>query len=427
MTVLLGVTGSISAYKACELIRRLRAADQAVQVVATGSALRFVGAATLAALSGQPVATFGWDHPERVEHVSLARAAGAVVVYPASADLLARAAAGRADDLLAEILLTARCPVLLAPAMHTEMWQHAATVANVATLRSRGITVLDPASGPLTGPDSGAGRLPEPAEVLAHVLDGLSRAAAGHPARSRDLAGARVVITAGGTREPLDPVRYLGNRSSGRQGFALARAAVVRGAAVTLIAANTDAAADLLPPAAVDLVRVGDTAQLRDAVLVAAEQADLVVMAAAVADFRPAAAAAAKVHKPADGSAPTVQLVQNPDVLAQLCRARDTARPHQVVIGFAAESPTPDRDDALTAARAKLARKGADLLVVNEVGPGRGFATDDNAAFVVGADGSFTDIARGPKLQLAHTVLDLALARRTQRGSTRHPAMPTVG
>ncbi len=410
-SVVLGVAGSISAYKACELLRRLTEAGHQVTVVPTASALRFVGEATFAALSGRPVASSVWDGVEGVPHVALGRTADLVVVYPATADLLARAAAGRADDLLAATLLTARCPVLLSPAMHTEMWQHPATAANVALLRSRGVTVLDPAVGRLTGPDTGPGRLPEPAEVLDHALDALARSAAGRPGRTRDLAGRRVVVSAGGTREALDPVRFLGNRSSGRQGFALARAAAARGAAVTLVAANAEAAPDLLPPAGVAFVAVTDTASLRTAVLSAARDADAVVMAAAVADFRPASTAAAKVHKPADGSAPTVELVQNPDVLAELCRVRSANRPAQVVVGFAAESPGPSPAAALAAGRAKLARKGADLLVVNEVGDGRAFGTPDNAAVVVGADGSVTPIGRAPKLTVAHAVLDLVAAR----------------
>ena len=410
-SVVLGVTGSVAAYKACELVRRLGETGHEVTVVASPSALRFVGEASFAALSGRPVLTSIWDYVDAVPHVALGRAADLVLVYPATADLLARAAAGRADDLLTATLLTARCPVLLSPAMHTEMWQHPATRANVAVLRSRGTTVLDPAVGRLTGPDSGPGRLPEPAEVLDHARDALTRSAAGLAGRPRDLAGRRVVVTAGGTREDLDPVRFLGNRSSGRQGFALARAAAVRGATVTLIAANPEAAPDLLPPAGVDLVPVTDTASLRSAVLAAAADADVVVMAAAVADFRPASTSTTKVHRPADGSARTVELVQNPDVLAELCRARARDRPGQVVVGFAAESPGPTRADQVAAARAKLARKGADLLVANEVGAGRGFGTVDNAAVVVGADGSVSEVGRAPKLTVAHGVLDLVAAR----------------
>ncbi len=413
--VLLGVAGSIAAYKSCELIRRLREAGADVTVLPTGSALRFVGEATFAALSGEPVATSLWEGPDTVPHVTLGRSADLVLVYPATADLLARAAAGRADDLLTATLLTARCPVLLGPAMHTEMWQHRATVDNVALLRARGVTVLEPASGRLTGPDSGPGRLPEPAEVAAHALDALDRRAAGGPDRVRDLVGRRVVVSAGGTREALDPVRFLGNRSSGRQGFAVARAAAVRGAHVTLVAANTEDAPDLAPPAGVDLVRVVDTAGLREAVLAAAREADVVVMVAAVADFRPATPAPAKVHKAADGTAPTVRLVQNPDVLAEVCRARDRDRTGQVVVGFAAETPAGNGTDAIGQARAKLVRKGADLLVVNDVGDGRGFATPDNAAVVIGADGSLTTIDRAPKLTVAHAVLDLALERLAPR------------
>lgn len=412
-SVLLGVAGSVAAYKSLELLRRLRDAGCDVTAVPTAAALRFVGTASFEALSGRPVAAGLWDAPDTNAHVTLGRAADLVLGYPVTADLLARAAAGRADDLLAAVLLTARCPVLLAPAMHTEMWTHPATADNVATLRSRGVTVLDPAVGRLSGADSGPGRAPEPAEVAEHALDALANAAAGGPPRTRDLAGRRIVVSAGGTREPLDPVRFLGNRSSGRQGFALARAAALRGAEVVLVAANTEDAPDLVPPAGVDLVRVGTAAQLRAAVLAAADPgedrpgADLVVMAAAVADYRPAGAAAAKVAKPADGSAPAVALVQNPDVLAELAAARPAGR---VVVGFAAESPAGSEEASLAAGRAKLARKGADLLVVNEVGDDLGFATPDNAATVLGADGSVTMVPRAGKTTVAHAVLDRAAA-----------------
>jgi phosphopantothenoylcysteine decarboxylase/phosphopantothenate--cysteine ligase len=320
------------------------------------------------------------------------------VVAPATADLLAKAAHGLADDLLTNTLLTARCPVLFVPAMHTEMWEHAATQANVATLRSRGAIVLDPAVGRLTGADTGKGRLPEPAEIAAVAFRLLARAG------SQDLAGRHVLVSAGGTREYLDPVRFLGNRSSGRQGYALAVTAAARGAKVTLVAANTT----LADPAGVDVVRVVSTAELRDAVLAAAPAADAVVMAAAPADFRPAAFAPNKIKKRDDGGAPAVELVQNPDILAELSANR--SRPGQVVVGFAAETGD-DASSVLEHARAKLLRKGCDLLVVNEVGAGKAFEVAENAAVVLGADGTATEVPLGPKEQLADVVWDLVVRR----------------
>ncbi len=392
--VVLGVSGGIAAYKACELLRRLTESGHDVQVVPTEAALRFVGAATWAALSGHPVATDVWSEVERVPHVRIGQRADLVLVAPATADLLARAAAGRADDLLTATLLTARCPVVLAPAMHTEMWEHPATQANVATLRARGALVVEPAVGRLTGADTGAGRLPEPAELYEVARSVLAR-----PGLRPDLADRHVVVSAGGTREPLDPVRFLGNRSSGRQGYALARAAALRGARVTLVAATV-----VLPdPAGVAVVPVTTAAELRDAVVAAAKDADAVVMAAAVADFRPQALAETKIKKGDDEPAP-LRLVRTVDVLAELSAAR--ARPAQVVVGFAAET-----DDVLAHGRAKLARKGCDLLVVNEVGAGRGFEVADNAAVVLGADGSVTEVAHGPKEALAHVVWDLVASR----------------
>jgi phosphopantothenoylcysteine decarboxylase / phosphopantothenate---cysteine ligase len=288
--VVLGVAGGIAAYKACLLLRLLTESGHDVTVVPTAAALEFVGAPTWAALSGRPVASTVWENAESVPHVRLGREADLVVVAPATADLLARAAHGLADDLLTNTLLTARCPVVLAPAMHTEMWLHPATQANVATLRSRGVVVLDPASGRLTGADTGPGRLPEPEAILQAALSLLRRGPQAGPGAVADLAGRRVVVSAGGTREPLDPVRYLGNRSSGRQGFALAATAAARGAKVTLVAANTE----LPAPAGAEVVAVGTTAELRAAVLDAAAGADAVVMAAAVADFRPASSPSAR-------------------------------------------------------------------------------------------------------------------------------------
>jgi phosphopantothenoylcysteine decarboxylase / phosphopantothenate---cysteine ligase len=397
--ILLGVAGGIAAYKACELLRRLTESGHSVRVLPTASALEFVGAATFEALSGQPVHTGVFADVPSVPHVKLGQQAELVVVAPATADLMARAAHGRADDLLTASLLTARCPVLFAPAMHTEMWEHPATRANVALLRSRGAVVLEPASGRLTGADTGPGRLPDPAEIadLARLL--LERP----DALPRDLEGRRVVVSAGGTREALDPVRYLGNRSSGRQGYALARVAAQRGARVTLVAAHT---ADLGDPAAVDVVRAGSARELREAVLDAAKDADAVVMAAAVADFRPVALAESKIKKGAADPEP-LALTTNPDVLAELVGLR---APGQVVVGFAAETGDAG-GDVLHHGRAKLARKGCDLLVVNAVGDGRAFEVPDNAGWLLGADGSEAELAAGSKALLASRVWDAVAAR----------------
>ncbi|WP_446213900.1 bifunctional phosphopantothenoylcysteine decarboxylase/phosphopantothenate--cysteine ligase CoaBC [Micromonospora sp. IBSANI012] len=393
--IVLGVGGGIAAYKACELLRLFTESGHRVRVVPTASALRFVGAPTWAALSGQPVADDVWSDVHEVPHVRLGQRADLVVVAPATADLLAKAAHGLADDLLTNTLLTARCPVVLAPAMHTEMWEHPATVANVATLRSRGVRVIEPAVGRLTGADTGKGRLPDPAEIFAVARRALAR---GLDAPA-DLAGRHVVVTAGGTREPLDPVRFLGNRSSGKQGYAFARAAVARGARVTLVAANVA----LSDPAGVDLVRVGTTEELRKATLEAAADADVVVMAAAPADFRPATYAPGKIKKSEDGSAPTIALVTNPDIAAELGRQR---RPEQLLVVFAAET-----GDAEANGRAKLARKRADLIVINEVGVDKVFGAETNAATVVGADGSVTTLPEQSKEDLADRVWDLVVTR----------------
>jgi phosphopantothenoylcysteine decarboxylase / phosphopantothenate---cysteine ligase len=392
--VVLGVSGGIAAYKSCELLRLLTESGHDVRVVPTEAALKFVGAATWAALSGHPVSSDVWTDVEQVPHVRIGQSADLVVVAPATADLLARAATGRADDLLTATLLTARCPVMFAPAMHTEMWEHPATQANVATLRDRGAVVLDPAVGRLTGADSGAGRLPEPAEIYAAAMLLLDRGLL-----PLDLAGRHVLVTAGGTREPLDPVRFLGNRSSGKQGYALARTALARGAEVTLVAANVS----LPDPAGAKVVRVETAAQLRDATRDAARTADVVVMAAAVADFRPAHLAAGKIKK-TDADPAALELVRNPDILAEL--AGERLRPGQVIVGFAAET-----DDVLANGRAKLAGKQCDLLVVNHVGDGRAFDRADNAAVILGADGSAVDVPLSSKDAVAHAVWDAVTVR----------------
>ncbi len=395
MRIVLGVSAGIAAYKSCELLRLLTEAGHEIRVLPTPDSLRFVGAATWAALSGQPADTEVWEQADQVPHVRLGQAADLVIVAPATADLIARAAAGMSGDLLTATLLTARCPVVFAPAMHTEMWQHPATQANVATLRARGALVLEAASGRLTGADSGPGRMSEPAELFAVALRVLARGAAGLTA---DLAGRRVVISAGGTREELDPVRFLGNWSSGRQGYALAMTAAARGAEVTLVTANTE----LADPAGATLVRVTSADQMRQAVLTAAPAADIIVMAAAVADFRPQSRAAEKIKK--TGTAPEpIRLTRNPDILRELVAAR--TRPGQVIVGFAAETA-----GVLAAGRQKLASKGCDLLVVNQVGGGRAFGTADNEAVILAADGSQTVVQRGPKEALADIIWDLAAA-----------------
>ncbi|MFN8170138.1 MAG: bifunctional phosphopantothenoylcysteine decarboxylase/phosphopantothenate--cysteine ligase CoaBC [Candidatus Nanopelagicales bacterium] len=395
--VVLGVGGGIAAYKAAELLRRLAESGHDVTVVPTRAALKFVGAATWSALSGKPVSAEVWDDVHHVPHVRLGQEADLVVVAPATADLLARAAAGTADDLLANVLLTARCPVVMAPAMHTEMWEHAATQANVATLRSRGVVVLDPASGRRTGADSGPGRLPEPAAIAEVCREVLARGA-----REPDLLGRTVLVSAGGTREPLDPVRFLGNRSSGKQGYALASTAAARGAQVVLVSANVA----LPDPAGATVVRVGTAEELRRAVLAHADEADVVVMAAAVADFRPVAVADHKIKKDDAGGVPEpIALERTADVLAEVVAERRAKDRAQVVVGFAAETGD-EHGGVLDHGRAKLARKGCDLLVVNDVTEGKAFGTDDNEVVVLAADGGSTPVPRAAKDAVADAVWD---------------------
>jgi phosphopantothenoylcysteine decarboxylase/phosphopantothenate--cysteine ligase len=413
--VVLGVGGGIAAYKVVSLLRLLTESGHDVHVVPTRSALQFVGEPTWSALSGHPVRAEVWDDADQVPHVRLGREADLVVVAPATADLLARAAHGLADDLLTATLLTATCPVLLAPAMHTEMWQHPATRANVETLRARGVVVLEPASGRLTGADTGPGRLPEPEDLYAACRRALGEDAGADPSATTvgDLAGRTVVVSAGGTREPLDPVRFLGNRSSGKQGLALARAAAARGAKVVLVAANVS----VVDVPGIDLVEGGTALELREAVLSLADRADVVVMAAAVADFRPATYAEHKIKKtdPADGSPaapPVISLVRNPDVLAELVQRRAAGRSPagQVLVGFAAETGD-EHGDVLTLGRAKLARKGCDLMVVNEVGPSLTFGQDESSATIVDDRGGEQHVPHGPKQALAAAVWDVVVDR----------------
>ncbi len=395
--IVLGVSGGIAAYKACELLRRLTESGHSVRVVPTAAALQFVGAPTWAALSGQPVATDVWDDVHQVPHVRIGQSADLVVVAPATADLLAKAAHGIADDLLTNTLLTARCPVVFVPAMHTEMWQHPATAENVATLRRRGALVVEPAVGRLTGVDTGKGRLPEPEEIFRVVARVLRRGVA-----APDLVGRTVVVTAGGTREYLDPVRFLGNSSSGKQGYAFAYAAAARGAEVTLVAANVS----LPDPAGVDVVRVTTTEELRLAVHRVAERADAIVMAAAPSDYRPADYSEAKLKKSDDGTAPVLSLAVNPDIAAELGRKK---RPEQVLVVFAAE--TAGGEAGLDNARVKLAGKNADMVVFNHVGRDKVFGADDSAVTVIDTAGTTTELGPGSKDDLADAVWDLVFTK----------------
>jgi phosphopantothenoylcysteine decarboxylase/phosphopantothenate--cysteine ligase len=401
--IVLGVAGGIAAYKSCYLLRLLAEAGREVNVVPTRNALQFVGKATWEALSGHPVSADVWDTSWQVPHVRLGREAELVVVAPATADLLARAAAGRADDLLTNVLLTATCPVIMVPAMHTEMWRNAATADNVKTLRSRGVIVMEPASGRLTGADSGPGRMPEPEEIAAFAQAILESPAIKTGLIAQDCAGLRVLISAGGTHEALDPVRFLGNASSGKMGLALARAARQRGAKVDLVAANTH-----LPiPAGVEVTRVVSTEELAQAMAKESARADLVIMAAAPADFTPDKPAVSKIKKDGDGGL-TVTLKQTTDVLAAISKARGK---DQVVVGFAAETAA-DADELLRLGRAKLARKDCQLLVLNNVSGGRVFGADTNDVTIVSAADDTAITAAGSKDAVAHAILDAAIALR---------------
>jgi len=411
--IVLGVGGGIAAYKVASLLRLFTEAGHDVTVIPTEAATRFVGVATWEALSGHPVTNSVFDEVHTVNHVRLGHEAELIVVAPATADLLARAATGQANDLLTNTLLMAGGPVLMAPAMHTEMWRHPATQANVETLRSRGVTVLEPATGRLTGADSGPGRLPEPEAIFAAAL-----ALAGAPAVPNtpeqptsdtalraathgSLAGLTVTISAGGTREPLDPVRFLGNRSSGKQGVALAVAARDAGARVRLLAAHMEVPA----PAGVELVQVETALELREAALHAAADSDVVIMAAAVADFRPADVSGTKIKKRDDVADPVISLVRNPDILRELVEVRDAASRNQLIVGFAAETGDAD-GDVLEYAQAKLRRKACDLLVVNQVGRDQVFGQDSNDVVILSRTGSEPQEASGSKSDVAAAVID---------------------
>ena len=427
LTVVVGVTGGIAAYKAVGVIRALVLEGHSVHVVATEAALRFVGRPTLEAISRNPVATDLYEGVAEVRHVAIGQSADLIVIAPATANTLAKLAAGIADDLLGNTVLASTAPLVVAPAMHTEMWRNPATVANVATLRSRGVTVVGPASGQLTGADSGPGRMEEPDTIVRAALRaaGLSprlavsavpepvadvvvlserrraNEASRRPRGGVDLAGKRVVVTAGGTREPLDPVRFLGNRSSGRQGVAVAAAAQARGAEVVLIAAHLE----VEPPEGVELVEVQTALELQEAVTEAARSADLVVMTAAVADYRPAVMRDSKIKKSEAGQSLTLELIANPDILAGLSAAK---REGQVVVGFAAETE-PDPSTLIELGRSKLAAKGSDFLVLNQVGWEQGFATESNEVVVLRKGGDIVMEASGSKLSVADRILDVVV------------------
>jgi phosphopantothenoylcysteine decarboxylase / phosphopantothenate---cysteine ligase len=408
--VLLGVTGGIAAYKAAQVARRLVGAGAIVDPVLTAGARRFVGPATFEGLTGRRARQDVWDDIPAETHVALGRAADVALVYPATAHVLAKLAAGLADDLLTTTLLAATCPLVVAPAMHTEMWQHPATRHNVEVLRSRGVHVLGPDDGPLMGGDVGPGRVVAPEEAVAALARLV--AAAEDPAGDAigDLAGRTVVVTAGGTREPIDPVRYLGNRSSGRMGIAIAAGAARRGATVHLVAAPTH----LATPPGVTRHDVTTAEEMRTAVLPLAAHADVVVKAAAVADFRPTSVATSKVKK--EAGVPTIELVRNPDILAELGAAREPGNP-PLLVGFAAET-----DDVEAHGRAKLARKRADLLVVNDVSStDAGFEVDTNRVVILARDGSRTEVPLAGKDAVAERILDEVVARLRPAGR-RDPA-----
>ena len=427
LTVVVGITGGIAAYKAVGVVRELVKRGHDVHAVPTEGALRFVGLPTLEALSRNPVTTSVFEDVAEVRHVSLGRRADLVVVAPATADSLARMTAGLAGDLLGTTLLATEAPVVVAPAMHPQMWEHPATRANVATLRERGVRFVGPVVGALTGDDAGIGRMAEPEDIVAAALAVLDHPAAhangsadvssavgtGDPAGTSsaagtgargeqgDLAGVRVVVSAGGTREPFDPVRFVGNRSSGRQGIAIAADAARRGATVTVVAANVEGS--LTAGLDAEVVPVGSALELAAAVHAAAADADVVVMTAAVADYRPAEVHTEKLKKDAQGDTMTIELVKNPDVLADLVAARRTG---QIIVGFAAETE-PDRAARIELGRAKIARKPADLLVVNHVGWSHGFEREENAIEVLVPGGEVVRETSGSKAEVATAVLDL--------------------
>lgn len=407
LNIVVGITGGIAAYKAVSVVRALVLAGHDVHVVPTESALRFVGRPTLEAISRNPVHTDLYEGVAEVRHVAIGQAADLIVIAPATANSIAKLAAGLADDLLGNTVLASEAPVVIAPAMHTEMWRHPATRANVATLRERGVTIVGPAVGQLTGTDSGPGRLEEPETIVAAALAVAERhgllAGPDRAGVPRDLAGRRVVVSAGGTREPIDPVRFVGNRSSGKQGVAIAEAAAARGAEVTLVAANLEVG----EPGGCRVRAVSTALELQQAMVEASAEADVVVMAAAVADYRPASVSEAKIKKVDGEERMTLELVRNPDILAEL-----GAAPHDgtLLVGFAAETEA-DPERLLGLGRAKRRAKGADLIVVNRVGWSQGFAADENAVSIIGDADEVVAEASGTKMSVAHGILDVVAAR----------------
>lgn len=395
-TIVVGVAGGIAAYKSCHVVRGFKEDGANVVVVPTSAALNFVGKATFEALSGNPVSTTVFDAVDEVRHVNVGQHADLIVVAPATADLIARVAMGRADDLLTATLLVATCPIVLVPAMHTEMWSNAATRENVATLRRRGIIVMDPAHGRLTGADTGPGRLPDSDQII-----DFAKTVARTKVMPRDLVGKKVLISAGGTQENIDPVRYVGNRSSGRQGFALAEIASQRGAEVTVVAGATD---KLPVPCGARVVNVTSAVEMQRECMREARNSDVVIMAAAVADFRPREIASAKMKKgTADSSLQVISMVENPDILRGLVEQRQGEKP--VIVGFAAETRDANHTP-LEFARQKLNRKKCDLLMCNEVGVDKVFGKADNSGYLLSRQGNVEEISQGSKHWIAFNILN---------------------
>jgi phosphopantothenoylcysteine decarboxylase / phosphopantothenate---cysteine ligase len=407
LNVVVGITGGIAAYKAVGVVRALVLAGHDVHVVPTEGALRFVGRPTLEAISRNPVHTDLYEGVAEVRHVAIGQAADLIVIAPATANTIAKLATGLADDLLGNTVLASEAPLIIAPAMHTEMWRHPATQANIATLEARGVTVVGPGVGQLTGADSGPGRMEEPDVIVAAALEVAAASA------RRDLVGLRVVVTAGGTREPLDPVRFLGNRSSGKQGVAIAHAARARGADVTLIAANLE----VPEPDGCDIRHVSSALELQQAVTDAATGADVIVMAAAVADYRPADVSETKIKKDGTDDGLALELVRNPDILAGLGHA-----PHDgtLLVGFAAETEA-DEQRLLALGRAKREAKGADLLAINRVGWNEGFASNENSVVVIGRRGEIVTRLHGTKMSVADGILDVVVSETTNAAVAADP------
>ena len=393
MRILVGVTGGIAAYKAAGVIRGFTELGHTVKALPTQNALRFIGATTLEALSHNAVDPDLYTDVDSVKHIALAQEADLIVVAPATAAFLARYASGIADDLLLNVLLATKAKVVIAPAMHTEMWIHPATVANVQLLRARGVVVIEPAVGRLTGDDSGAGRLPEPEVIVAQALNTVT---------SQDFAGKNITIAAGGTREPIDSVRFIGNRSSGKQGIALADAASIRGATVTLIAINIDSDLSRFS----NVVRASSTEELSEALNSASLTADAILMPAAVSDFRVSNPLIGKMHRE-DSETKNLELVANPDLLAGLSRLRMDSKLNVALVGFAAEvlEPGQGSSELIERAKAKLAKKGVDMIVANDVANGQVFDADDNSVVIITKEEQ--QLLAGSKLTVANSILDL--------------------